>query len=381
MIPNLRKKRPGTVKSYLTSFEIFLNFLSKKGKRPYLPVLDPDVKNVLFDLSNSLNKWRRCITKEKSSHKWDHYLDKADHLLTNEEVEDIMTSKPAVDGQAALLAADWADDVNDLSLRQYCDARDFLIVTLTRAVGTRPAPLENATIKMFQKARWDDDKRRKVMLISSHKQEDGPAPIPMAPDTEYLVNTFIAKLRPLVTDDDDTNGKIFLKADGVPFHKGTIGRRVGAFLVKSGIRPDKTISATDFRKWIVTELKRKKRLGIPINKQLLRRLMRHSDKTANEWYLRESLSQEVTEASMLIEEFTKPSSYKEKQDPGSSKCKTLSVKSMTKSSTKVYEDFEDDDTHSKDKSAASPTSRSSIRSLSAKHHAAIQLAFAEDIKS
>lgn len=381
MIPNLRKKRPGTVKSYLTSFEIFLNFLSKKGKRPYLPVLDPDVKNVLFDLSNSLNKWRRCITKEKSSHKWDHYLDKADHLLTNEEVEDIMTSKPAVDGQAALLAADWADDVNDLSLRQYCDARDFLIVTLTRAVGTRPAPLENATIKMFQKARWDDDKRRKVMLVSSHKQEDGPAPIPMAPDTEYLVNTFIAKLRPLVTDDDDTNGKIFLKADGAPFHKGTIGRRVGAFLVKSGIRPDKTISATDFQKWIVTELKRKKRLGIPIDKQLLRRLMRHSDKTANEWYLRESLSQEVTEASMLIEEFTKPSSYKEKQDPGSSKCKTLSVKSMTKSSTKVSEDFEDDDTHSKDKSAASPTSRSSIRSLSAKHHAAIQLAFAEDIKS
>ena len=284
VIPNLRKRKPGTVKSYLTSFELFLNYVSKKGTRAYLPVLDPEVKNELFDLANSLNKWRRCITKETAPDKWDRYLDEADHLLTNEEVEDIMTSKPAVDGRGALFAADQADDLNDLSLRQYCDARDFLIVTLTRAVGTRPAPLENATIKMFQNAQWDDNKCRKVMIVSSHKrQEDGPAPIPMAPDTEYLVNTFITKLRPLVSDEDSPNAKIFLKADGAPFQKGTIGRRVSAFVVKSGIRTDKAISATDFRKWIVTELKRKKRMGIPIDEQLLRRLMCHSDKTANEW--------------------------------------------------------------------------------------------------
>lgn len=70
--------------------------------------------------------------------------------------------------------------------------------------------------------------------------------------------------------------------------------------MKSGIRPDKAISATDFRKWIVTELKRKKRLGMKIDEQLLRRLMCHSDKTANEWYLRESLTEEAAEASVLI---------------------------------------------------------------------------------
>lgn len=77
-------------------------------------------------------------------------------------------------------------------------------------------------------------------------------------------------------------------------------------MVKSGIRLDKAISATDFRKWIVTELKRKKRLGMKIDEQLLRRLMCHSDKTANEWYLRESLTEEVAEASVLIEKHTQP---------------------------------------------------------------------------
>lgn len=80
---------------------------------------------------------------------------------------------------------------------------------------------------------------------------------------------FIKKLRPAVTDDDSPTGKIFLKKDGAPFHKGTIGRRLPAFVVKSGIRPDTSILHTDFRKWIVTEMQRKKRKGIPIDEDFL----------------------------------------------------------------------------------------------------------------
>ena len=308
VIPNLQKKEAGTLKSYLTSFQIFLAYISKKGKTPHLPVLDMEVKHQLFDLCNSLKKWRRCITKETTAAKWDRYLDEFELLLTNEEVEDILSSKPVVDGRAALLAADQAEEIEGLSISQYCKARDFLIVTLTRAVGTRPAALENATLEMFEKAQWDDEKRKKVMLVSSHKrEEDGPAPILMSPETEFLVTIFINKLRPLVCADMSPKSKIFLKNDSAPFQKGTIGQRVRAFVVKSGIRPDKPISATDFRKWIVTEMKRKKRMGIPIDEQLLRRLMCHSDKTANEWYLRESLTQEAAEASVLIEKHTRPS--------------------------------------------------------------------------
>lgn len=150
VIPNLKKKKAGTLKSYLTSSEIFLDYVSKKGKRPHLPVIDMEGKNQLFDLCNSL-KWRRCITKEMTSAKWDRYPNKLDHLLTNEEVQDILSSKPAVDDRAALVAADQAEKMEDLSVTQYVDAHDFLIVTLTRAVGTRPARLQNATLDMLKK--------------------------------------------------------------------------------------------------------------------------------------------------------------------------------------------------------------------------------------
>lgn len=93
------------------------------------------------------------------------------------------------------------------------------------------------------------------MLVSSHKRdEDGPASILMAPDTEYQM-----KVHP--------SSKIFLKSDGAPFQKGTIRWRVMPFIVKSGICPDKLMSATDFRKWLVTEMKRKKRMGLPVDQQ------------------------------------------------------------------------------------------------------------------
>lgn len=301
VMPNLKNKAAGTLKSYLTSLQKFLEFVTKKGPRPHLPNIDTATKDLLFDLAGSLKGWRRCITKETSSEKWEKYLSECDSLLTSQDVEEIMNSQPAVEGRRAIIAADRARSSQELNLQQYGAARDLLLVSLTRAVGTRPGALENATVGMFEKAGWDAKKRNKVMFVPSHKrEEDGPAPIPMDPDTVFLMRVFVEKLRPLVTRDKDPSSRIFLKSDGAPYQKGTIGRRISVFIVKSGIRADKAISATDFRKWIVTEMKRNKRQGQPIDEDLLRRLMCHSDKTAKQWYLRESLTEEAAEASEQI---------------------------------------------------------------------------------
>ena len=83
VIPNLKKKAAGTIKSYLTSLQKFLEYVTKKGKRPHLPVLDDDTRNMLFDLALSLKGWRRYITKETSSERRDKYLNECDMLLTN----------------------------------------------------------------------------------------------------------------------------------------------------------------------------------------------------------------------------------------------------------------------------------------------------------
>lgn len=142
---------------------------------------------------------------------------------------------------------------------------------------------------MFQKVFQDDEKRKKIMFVFLYKgEEDGSVLILMSLDIEYLMNVFIDKLRFLVIENIFVKFKIFFKNDGIFFQKGIIGRRVRVFVVKLGIWFDKVIAVTDFRKWIVIELKIKKRMGMKIDEQLLRRFMCYLDKIVNEWYLRES---------------------------------------------------------------------------------------------
>lgn len=239
-------------------------------------------------------------------------MNDCDSLLTKKEVDAIMNSKPAVEGRKAIMLADAATSTKELSVQQYCAARDFILVSLTRAVGTRPGALERATLGMFKSARWDNQNCTKVMLVTSHKREaDGPAPIPMDVGLVNLVDIFIRKLRPLVTEDESNDARVFLKTDGAPYQRGTIGRRISAFIVKTGVRADRLISATDFRKWLVTEMKRKQRMGLEIDEELLRRLMCHSNKTAEQWYLRESLTEQAAEASKQIAAHTQPTPQKE----------------------------------------------------------------------
>ena len=70
------------------------------------------------------------------------------------------------------------------------------------------------------------------------------------------------------------------------------------------------ISATDFRKWIVTIMYKKKQKRKKIDEEPLRRLMCHSDYTAKKWYLRDSLTDQAAEAAEQIKSFTKPSPKK-----------------------------------------------------------------------
>ena len=67
VVPNLIVRAAGTLKSFLTSLQKFLEFLTKKGEQPHLPSLKPEDKETLCYLASCLKGWRRFITKETSS--------------------------------------------------------------------------------------------------------------------------------------------------------------------------------------------------------------------------------------------------------------------------------------------------------------------------
>ena len=78
VVPNLTRKAAGTLKSYLNSLQMFLDFLVNKGKKPGLPALSSEERNTLRDLSASLKGWRRTITKETSSARYAKILEETE---------------------------------------------------------------------------------------------------------------------------------------------------------------------------------------------------------------------------------------------------------------------------------------------------------------
>ena len=150
VVPNLKKKAGGSLKSYLGSLQKCLEFASKKLTRPNLPVLPEQTRDALEDLAKDLKGWRQTITKETSKDSWKKYLKECDNLLTSSEVEAILTSQPAIKGRQAFTSAQAGDE---LTPTQYCAARDLLIILCTKAVGFRPGALENATLETHSSAK------------------------------------------------------------------------------------------------------------------------------------------------------------------------------------------------------------------------------------
>ena len=73
-------------------------------------------------------------------------------LLTTKEVNDIMTSETAQEGIHALEVAQNATNSHFISAAQYAGARHYILVQLTRSVGTSWR-FETATIGQFKAAK------------------------------------------------------------------------------------------------------------------------------------------------------------------------------------------------------------------------------------
>lgn len=84
------------------------------------------------------------------------------------------------------------------------------------------------------------------------------------------------------------------------FRKGRISRRLPEFWQRSVVPPDHRITATNIKKWIVTECHEKKHRGENVNEQVLRESMCHSDTTAKTFYLRQELTEVAAQAVAII---------------------------------------------------------------------------------
>ena len=99
-----------------------------------------------------------------------------------------------------------------------------------------------------------------------------------------LMHTYLTKIHQQYSGPG--SDKLFLQNNGTPFRDGKLANRLPAFWGKSGVRNGIRVTATDIRKWIVTQCHTRKMEGEEVDEEVLRQAMCHLDKVARTHYHR-----------------------------------------------------------------------------------------------
>ena len=292
--PNMveHKKKPGTIISYLTSYEKFLKFVTHSRFNATAPPVHPDYLKNFEAVKQDLKGWRSTVDSQSHEIKNKRFVDETEGILTLQELEQIKSSGTYNEATKLLIQAGQG---KELDLKEFVNVRDFLLTRFSLDTGTRPGPLNNSTLEEFSAGKVKGG--CKVMLVAKHKRaKDGPAICPMLPELYKFMTIYVTKIRPHFAKPEEK--ALFVTNEGYGFREGTIGRRLSVFVEKCGVRLGSRMAFVDMRKVITTQMLKK---ATPEEKAVLRRVLAHSEKTSREWYTRPDLTNIGIEAANIIQ--------------------------------------------------------------------------------
>jgi len=285
-------KKPGTLISYLTSYEKFLSFVAHEPFNKTAPPIHPNHLPTFGTILKDLKGWRSVVDVQWYQVKNQRTVDETEGLLTLEELQEIKTSAHYND---AVRLAIQAHRGKGLTLAEFVMVRDLLVTRFSLDTGTRPGPLNNATMSECGKGKVKD--QCKVMLVAKPKHaKDGPAICPMLPELHKLMLIYVKYIRPHFAKPEEE--ALFVTNEGVAFRERTIGKRLTAFVAKCGVNLAGRMAFVDMCKVITTEMLK---WVSPEEREILRRVLAHSERTSKQWYSRPDLSDTGIQAVRIIE--------------------------------------------------------------------------------
>lgn len=290
-------KKPGTLISYLTSYDKFLRFVTHERFNKRAPPLQKEQLETFANVLKDLKGWRSTVDSHTYHVKNQRLVEETEGLLSLDELAQIKSSAVYNDAVRLLILAGQGHQLN---FSEFVLARDFLVTRFSLDTGTRPGPLNNATLQEYMKGKVENG--GKVMLVARHKRaKDGPAICAMLPELYKFMEIYRRNIRPhFALPDEDA---LFVTNEGNAFREGTIGRRMKFFVAKCGVVLGGRLAFVDMRKLITTEMLK---CCTPEEKAILRCVLAHSEKTSQEWYTRPNLTSTGMEALTIVQRLLDP---------------------------------------------------------------------------
>ena len=278
--PLLDKKtsRPGTIRASLTSLVKFLEFIADYSEHSVksIPTIDKPTLTKITKIIPRFIAMGSSVNQLYSHERWEQLLEDRVDAVNPSDTNDMVNSAPAKRALHLLLEC----QTREPSKKEFLVIRDFIIARISLENGQRPGPLETARVRDFERIENRDGKY--VMYVSRHKRSKaGPAPLTMSANLKSNLEVYIKNVRPFFAR-EDVEG-IFVTKEGNDFQPGTIGKCIIAWWRKATGKTN--VSSTRLRKMHAAQLHKTD----DVSKRSAHRLMCHSGRTAETYYMLQSL--------------------------------------------------------------------------------------------
>ena len=296
-----KKRKPGTVRSYLGGLQQFYIFLKCEAVDVGVP------PETLTSLSEQMKLWSKSYRKLGKERFWEKRMEDLDNIITPEQVSQYEVSDVA--RSAVKLLGDYDDQSGVLDQPGYILVRDYLLTVLCINNGCRSGTLANMTLHEFENASEEDGSF--VMKVKNHKtfSTHGPVDLVFTPTLFNYVKIYIAKFRNQLegvsTDDDST---VFLTWRAGVMNSSLIGAQMKSCWKKVFGKECSVEGATAFRKAVVSAVHEQNE-GLRTD---LANLMVHKRTTADNYYLLKTKGKTAAKTSQQVTKIMRPSPKKRK---------------------------------------------------------------------
>lgn len=184
--------KPGTVKAFLHGLKAFADFLEW---REDIHLVSP---RVLTTMRQCADRWLKTVAKAgKTRHQQFRYEEsqRIDKLITS--IPHLLTTRRAKQAKILLLS-----DETNITVEQFQDSRDIIILLILLSSGHRTGVIINATRNEFSDAPMPDHGKQTI-FVSNHKTSSTYGPLPIVLDVE-LSNMLQSHIRQRVSVTGDS---------------------------------------------------------------------------------------------------------------------------------------------------------------------------------
>ena len=239
-----REWRVGTVKSYLYSIRLFLNF--------FLLIKEHVSEERCNAGLQRITSWLTSLNRESKVRRQDLHVEEASKLLTSDEIASFYQSVSHKQALANFRSLKNTCDAIDIDYATVSALRNDLILWLLFENGPRSGAVLNATVAEFQSA--TETPNEWVISVKEHKTyaHHGPCYLVLSQDLYECLHTWVHVIRPVLLEKvspDERKANIFLNYNGKALDKTNSMRQLKGYVEEALGVSDMT--ATRIRKSLV----------------------------------------------------------------------------------------------------------------------------------